>query len=195
MTINWQEVIIAIGSTVGGGAVLLSAAAWLIKTALTSKLTRDTEEFKAQLQKIAVEHQVRFSKLHEKRAEVIADLYERLVKDQWAARLFVLNSEYSDPNQEKLFRTMQQELGDLNLFFDTHRIYLPDSVCTSLDEFLYEVQEKVLTAGLFGPIQPTDEAASRQKRETFKKAYEDFRTGIPAARAALEKEFRTILGS
>jgi len=73
-----------------GGTVILGVAAWLIKTALTSKLTQETEAFKARLkadgdaeieklkhslEKVAVEHQVRFSKLHEKRAEIIADLY------------------------------------------------------------------------------------------------------------------------
>jgi hypothetical protein len=36
-----------IGTTVGGGAVLLSGAAWLIQTALTNKLTRDLEEAKS----------------------------------------------------------------------------------------------------------------------------------------------------
>jgi len=95
MTINWQDVIVTVFSTIGGGAVLLGAAAYLIKAALTQRLLLDAEMFKGQLkasadaeierlkvslQMSALEHEVRFSKLHEKRAEVIAELYGRLVE-------------------------------------------------------------------------------------------------------------------
>jgi hypothetical protein len=37
--INWQDVII----TLGGNAVLLAAAAWLIKTLVSNRLTLDVE--------------------------------------------------------------------------------------------------------------------------------------------------------
>jgi hypothetical protein len=95
MTINWQDVIVAVFTTIGGGAVLLGAAAYLIRAALTQRLLLDAEGFKSQLkasadaeverlkvslQMSALEHEVRFSKLHEKRAEVIAELYGRLVE-------------------------------------------------------------------------------------------------------------------
>lgn len=105
MNINWQDVVTTVASTVGGTAVLLAAAAWLIRTVLTNRLALDAEKFKAELkanadmemeklkhslQRIAVEHQVRFSKLHEKRAEVIADLYRRLSVVFWDAQRFVL---------------------------------------------------------------------------------------------------------
>src|SRR5215469_2732514 len=95
MTINWQEVIVTVFTTIGGGAVFLGAAAYLIKTALNQRLLLDSEGFKAQLkasadteierlkvslQMSALEHEVRFSKLHEKRAEVIAELYGRLME-------------------------------------------------------------------------------------------------------------------
>ena len=49
MSINWQEVFVTIGTTVGGGAVLLAIAAWLIRTVLSHKLTRDLESFKSSL--------------------------------------------------------------------------------------------------------------------------------------------------
>jgi hypothetical protein len=95
MSINWQDVIVTVFTTIGGGTVLLGAAAYVIKTALTQRLLLDAEGFKAQLkasadaeierlkvslQMSALEHEVRFSKLHEKRAEVIAELYGRLVE-------------------------------------------------------------------------------------------------------------------
>jgi len=46
---------------------------------LKADLARDTEVARAQLSAIAFERQTRFSRLHERRVEVIADLYRRLV--------------------------------------------------------------------------------------------------------------------
>jgi hypothetical protein len=89
MVVNWQEVITTLGATVGAGGVLLAASAWLMKTVLTDKFAREAEAFKSRLkaeadieierlksslQMTAIEHQVRFSKLHERRAELIAEL-------------------------------------------------------------------------------------------------------------------------
>src|SRR6266853_1698197 len=98
--IDWQELV----KTLGGQAVFLAAAAYLIKQLVSSRMERETESFKTKLQsdatfqieafkaklqaeanieierlksslQIAVlEHQVRFSKLHEQRATLISQL-------------------------------------------------------------------------------------------------------------------------
>jgi predicted secreted protein len=88
MTIDWQQLI----TTFGGGAAVLAAAAWLVRTALNHALDRDAETFKARLkadadveveklksslQMAAYEHETKFSTLHAKRAEVIAEIFRR----------------------------------------------------------------------------------------------------------------------
>jgi hypothetical protein len=45
MSINWQDVITALG----GDAVLLSAAAWLIQKLVSNRLTMAAEEFKIEI--------------------------------------------------------------------------------------------------------------------------------------------------
>ena len=82
---NWQEFL----ATFGGQTALLAAVAYLIKTLVSSRLEKDAEAFKADLkrnseieierlknalQMTALEHQVRFSKLHEQRVEIIGKL-------------------------------------------------------------------------------------------------------------------------
>lgn len=81
-------------TTVGSGAVVLGATAWLIKTIITAWLDRKATEFERALETTAAteierlrnalqiaaeEHRVRYSNLHEKRAQRIEDLYERIV--------------------------------------------------------------------------------------------------------------------
>src|SRR4051812_19160277 len=96
----WQSLLVA----VGGNAALLLVLAFLGRSLLSVLLAKDVEEFKAKLQadsqttmvklqadlqQTAVEHEVRFSRLHEKRARVLAELYKLLVVANWEADNFV----------------------------------------------------------------------------------------------------------
>ena len=99
----------------GGEVILLTAVGFLIKIFLNHNLTKDADNFRADLQsradefriqlqsnasvqieklratlqQTAIEHQIRFSKLHENRAEFIRDLYQRLVRARGDAAKFV----------------------------------------------------------------------------------------------------------
>jgi predicted metal-dependent phosphoesterase TrpH len=210
MNIDWQDVITTVGVTTLSGGVLLGAAAWLIRTVLTHKLTRDADAFRIQLkadadmeierlknslQMVAAEHQVRFSKLHEKRAEVIAELYKRLEDVHWHGRMFVLTSENNPtPAQQEEFDKTAQQVFDLTLFVEQHRIYLPESVCVLLDKFVGDVRGNVYAAGIFGRIKYPNDQTLRQSQDAFTKAYEEFEKDIPEARRAVEIAFRKILG-
>src|ERR1035437_8597129 len=91
-------------ASVGCNAVTLGVLAWLARSFGSQLLAKDLEKFKAdlsaasssaserlkhELQLTALEHQVTFSKLHERRAEVIAELYGLLVEVQWASQSLV----------------------------------------------------------------------------------------------------------
>lgn len=117
----WQSILLA----VGGNAALLLALAWLARSFGSQLLAKDLEKFKVslsaasseaserlkhELQMVAHEHQVRFSKLHERRAEVIANLYSLLVEAQWAGQSFVAVIELGNqpPKQEKYVTAMNK---------------------------------------------------------------------------------------
>lgn len=211
VSINWQDVFITIGSTVGGGTVILGAAAWLIKTALTAKLTQETEAFKARLkadgeaeieklkhslEKVAVEHQVRFSTLHADRAKIIADLYARLVDAEREGDHFVKVDVWDDEKRREAYAATEQRLVDLYFFVEKNRIYLPESVCDLLTNFVLAVRANAINMNVYARIEPTtvNQALIEERAKILKLAFESFRDGIPAARKTLESEFRTILG-
>jgi hypothetical protein len=96
----WQTVLLAFG----GNAALLAVLGVLGKSLLDKAITRDTKQFETDLkaksdsvierlrndlQIRTVEHQVRFSRLHEKRGTVIAELYGLLVEMLWEAESFL----------------------------------------------------------------------------------------------------------
>jgi hypothetical protein len=207
MAIDWQDVVTTVGVTVGGGATLPGASAWLIKTALTHRLARDAEAFKARLkadadaeierlknslQMTALEHQVRFFKLHEKRAEVIAELYRRLVEAKESARLSVLTGGPKDRSGalDKLV-----ELKKLQIFIDKHRIYFPEEMCALLDKFSGVLRKTVIDVSVYAGVDsPSTAEMVAERNEALTRAYETFEEDVPEALRALEVAFRSILG-
>ena len=210
MSINWQDVITNLAVVTGGGTVLVGASAWLMKTAITHRLETDADKFrikikadadieierwKSSLQIVAIEHQVRFTKLHEKRAEIIADLYKRLIDLHRHAEFFVVTRENNpDPAKDEEFRKLQQEMADFRKFYEQHQIYLPLGLCTALEGLVGQITGNVWAAGIFGRIQYPNERVLQQSEDAFTKGYAAFEEKIPAARKALESEFRKILG-
>jgi hypothetical protein len=49
MTINWQDVVTTVSTTIGGSVVFLAAAGWLIRAVISDRLSRDAEAFKIQV--------------------------------------------------------------------------------------------------------------------------------------------------
>ena len=116
---TWQTILLAIG----GNAALLAVLGLLGKSLLDKLIVRDTKEFESSLKAKAdaaiehlkndlqlrtIEHQVRFSRLHEKRAAVIAELYGHLVEALWEAESFLSPMEWAgEPSKKEALRDLE----------------------------------------------------------------------------------------
>jgi hypothetical protein len=201
------SVIVSLG---GGGAITFGLSGYLgkiwagralqkqqqeyaqLNLQLTSQLGLVTEERKHLLQLRQLEHQVRFSKLHEKRAEVIAQIYRQLVETENEIKRFVLYQQGRRAPGEPI--AADQKLRDFNIYVDTHRIYFPEEIYDLLVNFHLAVIEPLAHAVAFGDIESHDATFQMQKQEGFKHSREAFQSNIPAVRKALEHEFRLLLG-
>ena len=72
----WQQLI----AIVLAPTLSVAALAWLLKSLFSSGLQRELERYKRELDAKQFEQQARFSLIHQKRAEVIAELYARLAR-------------------------------------------------------------------------------------------------------------------
>ena len=210
MAIDWQSVLITTFVTTGGSATILLTVAWLLKSALAEWLTRETKEFetrlkadaeieierlKSALQMAATEHQVRFSKMHEKRAKVIENLYKMLTDVYWEGQHFVMTSENSPMDyQKKKFASVEPKLLETFWFLEHNRIFLPKDLCAMLYRHFEQVNKAVYAARSFGRIENPNDHVAQQSVDAFTKMYKDFETEIPTARSSLEAEFRKMLG-
>ena len=199
---DWQDLI----KTLGGEGMVLAAVGWLVKTLVSNRFARDAEAYKTQLktsadaeierlknslQIVALEHEVRFSKLHERRAQVIADLYKLLVEAPGVAGGYILD----DPSDSSQAHIAAEKALELYRFVDLNRLYLPDSVCVLLEKFVNTLKGSVATVRLYWTQVKTASPKIDDKRsEVLLKACEVLETELPALRKQLEIEFRSLLG-
>jgi hypothetical protein len=124
---TWQTILLAIG----GNTALLAVLAWLARTLISQSFSRDLERHKAaltsqtqsaterlrhELQLIAQEHQVTFSKLQERRANVIAEAYGLLVDAYWAGSSFASPIEFGgEPNKQEKYVSAINAMSTLPL--------------------------------------------------------------------------------
>jgi hypothetical protein len=204
----WQTVLLAFG----GNAALLAVLGLLGKSLLDKLIMRDTRQFEADLkaksdtaierlrsdlQIRSIEHQVRFARLHEKRATVIAELYGHLVETLWEAESFLSPMEWAgEPSKREKHQTAMNKLVDFFRFFDKHRIYFPESMCASLEAIAMRVRSHVIEFGVYTRFddQSLNEHTREQKDKAWNKGWEAIKNDIPLARKQLEDEFRKLLG-
>ena len=195
----------------GGAAFLIALLAFLGRSFVGALLAKDLERFKADLvsashsaverlkadlQLAAVEHQVRFTRLHEKRAEVLAEMYRLLVEATWAAEAFASPMEYGgDKSKNEKYVDARNAIADYYRFFDVNRIYLPESLCERLSAFERRLRQPVIKFGTYVQIESPTERTFQQMNEAWDAAYQAVSEEIPSARVEIEAEFRKLLGS
>jgi hypothetical protein len=213
----WNEILIAFG----GNAMLLAVLAYLARSLLQTWLTKDIkrfeadlkatadselerlkaelkakgdiaiEELKSHLQQAAFEHQVRFSKLHEKRAEIIAELYSRAIQVRDLGERFVFQTGANEREGQYLEAT--KTISALYDFYERHRIYMPERVCRAFQVFIVLLRAPMAEVNTYGGRDYSNPQTINERNEAFKKAFAAFGENVPAALKALEDEFRNIL--
>jgi hypothetical protein len=204
----WQTIAVA----VGGNAIVLAVLGWLAKSLVTGLLQKDMEQFKSalvaetessieklrhQLSLVATEHQVRFSKLHETRAEVIAELYSLLVEAHWAGSSFASPMEWvGEPSKKEKYETALNASAKFYRYFEKKKIYLPKDLCDQLDAFVRDIRSKSIGLGVYfsQPGEYLPDHVEKQKVETWHNSWRHFDEQVPLAKEALEEELRSILG-
>ena len=160
------------------------------KASFRANSDKEIENLKYSLQMIATEHQVRFSKMHDKSAEVIEELYGKLTDLYWNGQRFVITSENNPgPSLKEAFAALTKEINDAFTFIERHRINLSSSVCALLERHCQQLSKVVLTAGVFGRIKNPSERTLQHSSDAFTKAHNDFETVFCSVRSVQDADF------
>lgn len=166
------------------------------KAQLKAQADIESERLRSQLSIAVIEHQVKFSRLHNKRAEVIAELYGLLVQAHWDAGSFISPVEFGgEPTKKEKYVTAMNAIADFFRFFEKNKIYLPAELCDLLEKFVRTMRQKVIGFGVYVNIDEDTLAPKtyQKKHEAWTASWEYFDEEVPVARAALEQELRNIL--
>jgi hypothetical protein len=167
------------------------------KAQLKAQADVETEKLKASLSVSAAEHQVKFSGLHAKRADVIAEVYRLLVDAHWATASFASPFEIAgEPTKHEKYAAALGAMSTFSQYFDRHRIYLPEHLCLQLESLTKEMRSKAVAFGVRLRHNDFDleGTATKRKHDAWDAAWDYFEKEFPVARAALEKELRGLLG-
>jgi len=161
------------------------------------------------LQRGEAEHEISFSRLHDRRATVVENLYKRAVAVKRAFPIFIKPGD-KDRLNEKLGVLIEAQ-SDLTQYYEEHRIWLDDESRKRLDTFSNELMDLALDVGnltLSGELEEyadVDDLRERSKAdpeygaafvEKFGAAIEERKRIIDALNTlidGLDAEFRRLL--
>jgi hypothetical protein len=201
-----EQVILELIKSLGIAFFVSGAAAWLTKSVITHFLFRNIEEYKIELKRqsdkeveeiksrltiLALERQIVFSRLHEKRADIIAEAY---------ALFHELYSKTSKMSHDIFFAGGSAPKKELQLIFDEclkfydffqrNRIYFDENTCMKIDRLLELIGE----ANIVVRRAPDNlDHASKDTNEAYQKIA-ILLDQLPEIKKLLVADFRGLLG-
>ena len=195
----------------GGTALVLAAVGWLVRSLIGHFLSKDVESFKHRLQSestvelerlrhslrlVASEHEKQIHLLQERRAEVIAELYARLIEFLGAAESFASLAEWKgEPTKEEKAVKLGEKAYEFRHYFQTKRIFFSEDVCAKVDTVFQEVHSASLKYRMWLAHSKDGGGRAYEKMdEAWTEAWNTMKDKVPPLVAAVEAEFRSLLG-
>jgi hypothetical protein len=195
----WIQIFIAALTSSTFTAVVLAALAYVGRSIIERWLARNLEEYKAELQAVAFEQQTKFAKLHERRAEAIAELYRQFVQiqDSLHSMARALRSGANPKAREKCWKSVNESIEAFSKYFEEHRIYLPESLCRTIERFKGLSRSTSLQlqfAEFSKQLASEDEGYREEFIQDLEEATSSLADTISPLIRDIEKEFRKMLG-
>ena len=175
---NWEDVfkiiVAALGAVGGAAFIILVLSSWLGKLWAARILQNE----QAKLNQLSFEHQTKFSSLHQKRAEVVAETYS-LVRDVYN---MVCDYAAHDGNTPENRRKVYESVLNLTNYYPRRRIFIDRNVASKIDRLRTDLEYIVREV----------EAEGQEYYSTS--MYDRIYGQASEALTDLENEFRALLG-
>ncbi len=203
---NWQEVTQNVMMFLGGSSIIGFVGLELFKMYLNKnvdkyrhQLGKETEIFKQQLKLITQEHQIKYFKLHNDRANIIKKLYRKLNTMETGMRNYMAKYKPDESNNEQLQKLASESTINFLTFFHQNEIFFEPSICLLIKEIddlcsgawynytFYDTKEAKDYA--------KDDIPFRKERfKALKSSWETIDKKIPPVKEKLANQFRNLLG-
>ena len=129
--------------------------------------------------------------MHDKKIEVIADIYASLKDVLFRARDYVSLLDNLSDEKRKLLASSLESFGDK---FEKNKIWLDETLCKKIEDFYAQLIAPAKEVLLQSIITVEDHNALRRKHITWYEAWDKYQKNVPEAIIALENQFRQELG-
>jgi hypothetical protein len=187
-------------------SAIVAGIVFVLRKFFEHALSRDVERFKANLQselehsKLRLENelqtkyyefQIKFSSYHQKRAEIIGELYGMLNETEWVVVELVhpMQSGGGRPISERVYQA-DSKCVELSRFFSKNRIYLDDDVCQKIETIVAELRKSIVKFNVsHANIQ------GNPSLDMWLEAWKVMEEELPPLKKALENQFRVSLSA
>lgn len=184
--------VFAIGATVVG---------WIAKDAITQYFDKELAKYQTEVDKELSRYQAelekentKFSELHNERARITAELYQKFVDLEEAMRKLTHPMETgSDPPKEELREEAAKAGNEFVNYYMRNKIYFPPDVCDTVEDLHEETKGVFDDWMVYSPDgeQPGKDVDFDKWLELWDTVTED---EVPELKSELEDHFRTLLG-
>lgn len=172
------------------GAGLL---AYITRLSIQQYFDKQLQSYQSELDK----EQVKFSDLHDRRAEVIGEFYSMLVEFDEDMRALVDPMGFrGESSRKEKIATAAESGEELRRYYLKNKIYFSSDVCETMDELLGEYRDMFhdFSIAKLHDIEeslPDESERITQWHKNWKALTED---DVPDLKAQLENQFRDLLG-
>ncbi len=192
--IDWVSILISTVTSSSIVAISLVILGFIAKSLYGQVLSKDLDIHKSSLERIAHEHSVKFESLHAKRAEVIFEVYTRIVfaENHSFDMLNVIDDYYKISIKER-FEHAKESITELATYFEFNRLYFEDKTCKKIDEIIKRMGKVLLDyEPILKAVEPED--LNEEHFEVWKHSFIIILKDIPPIKNEIEIQFRTLLG-
>ena len=184
----------------GGATLIIGALVYIAKKVVDGFLQSGVATFKANLEKTATEHLIKFKRLHIERADVVRELYQHLTKLDLAliSTLRWLQSIEEDPLPKKVANLIKLH-NKFNNFYQLNKIFFSTEICAKIDNLAKISQDVCVDITTF-PVDPQSDVYKHDRRtlidrhDCWERARNLHKNEMSEIRNEIERDFRNLLG-
>ena len=186
--------------------------------ATLAKHSKDLEEIKSEFKKLEAEHNIRFARLHDKRADVISTLYEKLntfnaalhrllfayqgreIREDIDRKLYLRKRESWNlvegihtlsENEAEHVERLSDCVKDIHAYYGASRLYVPVACCALMDRLTNLAGYLAVN---YSNVALKDDEGNLLVNPDVKRIWDGAIATIPALMNELETQFRQTLG-
>jgi len=155
---------------------------------------REIEMLRKDLEMNAFEHETRFSKLHDRRAIIIAEFYAKLIDAYYSAGEFLNPFGYEgQPPKEKLGEKTYNQIREMDHYFNLNRLYFDEALCGKIGDVIKGIYDPTIKF-ILALREEKETGGEHRATSEWTISLKEYQEKVPGIKSLIEDEFRKILG-